>query len=156
MSPQRHTAAGVFVRTFLPQDAQAVQEIASRSPEAAQWSCASYAALNDSLCCAWVAEVDGTIDGFFVARVAADEAEILNLAVTPAKRCTGIATALLKEALAELQAQGAHNVSLEVRESNHAAIHFYEKHGFVKTGRRTAYYQGPTEAAVLMKRELTG
>jgi len=47
-------------------------------------------------------------------------------------------------------------VFLEVRESNLPAISFYEKHRFIKNGRRPAYYQHPTEAAVLMMRELTG
>jgi ribosomal-protein-alanine N-acetyltransferase len=47
-------------------------------------------------------------------------------------------------------------VFLEVRESNRAAIAFYDKHGFAKTGRRVRYYQDPVEAAILMEKKLTG
>jgi ribosomal-protein-alanine N-acetyltransferase len=62
----------------------------------------------------------------------------------------------LLEALAECRELRIKKVFLEVRESNVPAISFYEKHGFVRSGRRPAYYQSPTEAAVLMMRELTG
>jgi tRNA threonylcarbamoyladenosine biosynthesis protein TsaB len=143
------------VRKFTPQDAEAVQEIATRSPEAAQWSRASYAALNDQGHSAWVAQAGGTICGFFVARVVGEEAEVLNLAVDPAKRRAGIANALLNEAFAEFRRRAVRRVFLEVRESNSAAIRFYGKQGFARTGQRAGYYREPAEAAVLMRRELT-
>jgi ribosomal-protein-alanine N-acetyltransferase len=41
-------------------------------------------------------------------------------------------------------------VTLEVRESNTAAIRLYEKSGFRLTGRRIRYYQKPVENAVIM------
>jgi ribosomal-protein-alanine N-acetyltransferase len=148
--------AQAFVRRFLPRDTDAVEELASRSPEAAQWARESYAALNGEGHLAWVAVADGAVCGFFAARIVAGEAEILNLAVDPAKRRAGIANALLTEALRELRGRGAQTVFLEVRESNQAAIRFYEKTGFVQTGRRPGYYQDPSEAAVLMMRERTG
>ena len=144
------------VRKFTPQDAEAVQEIAKRSPEAAQWSREAYAALNDHGHSAWVAEAGGTICGFFIARVFSDEAEVLNLAVDPAKRRAGIANALLNEAFAEFRRRAVRRVFLEVRESNSAALRFYEKQGFARTGQRAGYYREPAEAAVLMRRELTG
>jgi tRNA threonylcarbamoyladenosine biosynthesis protein TsaB len=148
-------APNAAVRKFKPQDAQAVQEITKRSPEAAQWLLEAYVALNDQGHSAWVAEAGGTLCGFFVARVAGDEAEVLNLAVDPAKRRAGIANALLNEAVAEFHRRAVRRMFLEVRESNSAAIHFYEKHGFTRTGSRAGYYREPAEAAVLMMRELT-
>jgi tRNA threonylcarbamoyladenosine biosynthesis protein TsaB len=144
------------VRKFKPEDAETVQEITKRSPEAAQWSREAYVALNDQGHLAWVAEAGGAICGFFVASVVGDEAEVLNLAVDPAKRRAGIANALLNEAFAEFQRRAVRRVFLEVRESNSAAIHFYEKQGFARTGQRAGYYREPAEAAVLMRRELTG
>jgi tRNA threonylcarbamoyladenosine biosynthesis protein TsaB len=144
------------VRKFKPQDADAVQEISKRSPEAAQWSREAYVALNDQGHSAWVAEAGGTICGLLVARVVGDEAEVLNLAVDPVKRRAGIANALLNEAFAEFQRRAVRRVFLEVRESNSAAIRFYEKQGFARTGQRAGYYREPAEAAVLMRRELTG
>ena len=149
-------APNAKVRKFEPQDALAVEKITKRSPEAAQWSSEAYVAPNDPGQSAWVAEAAGTLSGFFVARVVGDEAEVLNLAVDPAKRRAGIAHALLNEAFAEFQRRGVRRVFLDVRESNRVAIQFYEKHGFVRTGSRPGYYRDPAEAAVLMTRELTG
>jgi tRNA threonylcarbamoyl adenosine modification protein YeaZ/ribosomal-protein-alanine acetyltransferase len=149
-------ALGAVVRKFLPPDADAVQEITKRSPETAQWSRESYAILSDQGHLAWVAVGDGAVGGFFLARIVGNEAEILNLAVDPAKRRAGVASALLNEALAECRVRGANNVFLEVRESNSSAIHFYEKQGFTRTGLRPGYYREPEEAAVLMMKKLTG
>ena len=87
--------------------------------------------------------------------VAAGEAEILNLAVDPANRRLGIAGALFHEALAEFRRLRIIRVFLEVRESNLAAISFYEKCEFIRTGGRPGYYQQPREAAVLLMRKLT-
>jgi ribosomal-protein-alanine N-acetyltransferase len=149
-------APDAVVRRFLPQDAGAVQEITKRSPEAAQWSRESYSALSDPGHVAWVGEAGGAVCGFFVVRMVGDEAEILNLAVDPTKRRVGVANALWNEAVAEFRRKGVRSVFLEVRESNTAAIHFYEKQGFARTGLRAGYYREPAEAAVLMFRELTG
>ncbi len=149
-------APSALVRKFNPQDAQALEEITRRSPEAAQWSRELYAALNDQGHAAWVAEANGAVCGLFAARVVGDEAEILNLAVDPLKRRAGIAHALWNEAFAELLRRQVRRVFLDVRESNTAAIRFYEKQGFTRTGSRPGYYQQPAEAAVLMMRELTG
>ena len=143
------------VRKFVPEDARAIQEITKRSPEAAQWSDESYSALRYQHHLAWVAELGGTVGGFFLAHIVGNEAEILNLAVDPAKRHAGIASALCTEALADFRARGVASVFLEVRESNTAAIRFYEKQGFARTGVRPGYYRDPAESAVLMMRKLS-
>ncbi|MGH9639833.1 MAG: GNAT family N-acetyltransferase [Bryobacteraceae bacterium] len=100
-----------------------------------------------------VAEVERTVAGFLVSRQtfaggkdAPAEREILNLAVAPAFRRKGVATALLQEELARV---GVH--FLEVRESNRAALALYGKIGFVRAGRRPDYYRSPVEAAIVMK-----
>ena len=90
------------------------------------------------------------IHGFLVMRTAADESEILNLAVEPERRRQGIASALLAAALGASRAAGAKSVYLEVRESNAVAIAFYSRNGFEPAGRRARYYQNPPEAAVVM------
>jgi ribosomal-protein-alanine N-acetyltransferase len=73
-------------------------------------------------------------------RAAAGEAELLRLAVDPARRREGLATALLAagdRALAEL---GCVACFLEVRSDNETAIAFYERSGFHRIGRRRGYY----------------
>jgi ribosomal-protein-alanine N-acetyltransferase len=145
-----------LVRKFDPRDATAVAEILRGSPEAAEWSVKSIEQVGQRGELGWVVENDGGVTGFLVARAIEDEAEVLNLCIDPAKRRIGNATALLLAVLTQLPRLGARVLFLEVRESNLPAISFYEKHGFVRVGYRPAYYQNPTEAAVLMRRELTG
>lgn len=100
-----------------------------------------------------VIEVEKAVAGFLVSRQtfaggkdAPAEREILNLAVVPAFRRKGVATALLREELAH---GGVH--FLEVRESNRAGLALYGKIGFVRAGRRADYYRSPVEAAIVMK-----
>lgn len=82
-------------------------------------------------------------DGFVIARVAADEAEILTIATRPELRRRGIARALLHAASQEARRRGAANLFLEVDASNAAAIALYKGTGFALTGRRKAYYRTP-------------
>jgi ribosomal-protein-alanine acetyltransferase len=144
------------VRRFEPRDALAVEGILRKSPEAAAWSLKSIEQLNQRGELAWVIETDGAVRGFLVSRTVVGEAEVLNLSVDPGKRRAGNASALLQRAVADFRGLRVTKIFLEVRESNRAAIAFYAKHGFVKTGQRPAYYRDPDEDAVLMMRELTG
>ena len=86
----------------------------------------------------------GLIDergGMLLGRVAADEAEVLTLAVAPAVRRRGIAAALLRAAMARGQARGgATAMFLEVATGNAAALALYRREGFVEVGRRRRYY----------------
>ena len=84
------------------------------------------------------------------------EAEILDLAVAQPHRRQGHAKFLLERFLELAAKNGVREVFLEVRESNAAAIALYSKFGFAPSGRRPNYYNHPTEAALLLKRKLTG
>jgi [ribosomal protein S18]-alanine N-acetyltransferase len=145
-----------MVRKFEVRDAPAVEGILRRSPEAAVWTLNSLERLRLRGEVGWVIVQGGEVCGFLVIRTVAQEAEILNVSVDPARRRAGNATALLLAAIAECRSLRVKKVFLEVRESNAPAISFYEKHGFARNGRRPAYYQNPPEAAVLMMRDLTG
>jgi [ribosomal protein S18]-alanine N-acetyltransferase len=151
-SERQLQATPLKVRPFQPGDTEAVSEICRRSPEAAQWPKESYYQAHSSGQIVLIAEINGQICGFLVARVTEEEAEILNVAVDAAHRRKGTGTALLEAAITAAQAQNAKNIYLEVRESNRAAIAFYVKHGFSKTAERRGYYNRPTENAVVMKK----
>jgi ribosomal-protein-alanine N-acetyltransferase len=144
------------VRRFRPEDADAIMAIVAESPQAAHWSRESYLnfAKEDSSV-ALIVEVDGEIGGFLIARQIADDAEILNLAVTVRYRRKGEGAKLLKAALAEFRLRGVKSVYLEVRESNTGAMLLYERHGFAISGHRKAYYHQPDEAAITMERRFT-
>jgi ribosomal-protein-alanine N-acetyltransferase len=91
--------------------------------------------------------------GFVMARAAAGEAEILTLAVAPAVRRHGLATALVREAASHAQQKGAETLFLEVASGNAAAQALYKSLGFAEAGRRKSYYTvgraGPEDALVL-------
>ena len=79
-------------------------------------------------------------DGFILARVVGDEAEILTLAVAPAARCKGFGKALVRSAAAHAASLGATSLFLEAGVRNDAAQALYRGLGFVAVGRRKAYY----------------
>ncbi len=83
-----------------------------------------------------------------------DEGYISNVAVSPSCRRQGIADALIDTLVCKAEEKQLSFVTLEVRESNTAAISLYKKHGFTEVGLRKNYYEKPTENAILMTRFL--
>lgn len=81
-------------------------------------------------------------DGFVLARVAGDEAEILTLAVAPAARGRGLGRALLQAVIRRTAEMGAASLFLEVGADNPAALALYAGLGFTRVGMRKAYYNG--------------
>lgn len=78
--------------------------------------------------------------GFSLARSAADECELLLIAVDPAHHRRGIGALLLDRFMAEAAECGAVHVHLEVRDGN-PAIALYRAAGFAPVGRRKGYYK---------------
>jgi ribosomal-protein-alanine N-acetyltransferase len=145
---------GVIVRYLRIEDHLAIGKILAESPEAALWSADSLLEAASGGMRAWVAELNGEMSGVLVGRMAADEFEILNLAVLRAHRRRGIASRLLDTALRWSRGAGTKRMLLEVRASNDAAIRLYARHGFTACGRRSQYYQNPAEDALLFARAL--
>lgn len=79
--------------------------------------------------------------GFALARVVADEAELLLIGIAPAMRRRGVGTALLRSIVADARERGATALHLEVR-ANNDAIQLYRAEGFEKIGERRDYYRG--------------
>jgi [ribosomal protein S18]-alanine N-acetyltransferase len=140
--------AAPLVRKAAEEDLPAILDIEQEAFSDSHWGAEDFAA-DDCL----VAELDGRIVGFLVSRQtfpaaagARAEREILNVAVRPGYRRSGIATALLKR---ELRHPAVY--FLEVRASNLAAQQLYRKFGFVEVGRRPEYYEFPVETAIVMQ-----
>ena len=87
--------------------------------------------------------------GLILTRVAADESEILTLAVVPEARRRGVAGQLILQATIRLRAQGARTLFLEVSDKNIAARQLYTETGFVAAGVRRNYYSDRSDAMVL-------
>jgi len=98
------------------------------------------------------------IIGFAVSRMAADEAEILSIAVAAGYRGRGLSRDLLLTHLGHLAGHGVRVVFLEVEENNQPARKLYARAGFGIAGRRERYYQQPGGEqlnALLMRRDLS-
>jgi len=100
----------------------------------------------------------GTVIGFAVSRLAADEAEILSIAVAPSHRGRGLSRDLFLTHLGHLAGRGVRTVFLEVEENNQPARKLYERAGFAVAGRRERYYKeagGVELNALVMRRDLS-
>ncbi|MDR0491715.1 MAG: ribosomal protein S18-alanine N-acetyltransferase [Oscillospiraceae bacterium] len=93
---------------------------------------------------------DGATLGFVILRHAADEGELLQIAVDKAARRNGAADALMDAALSWAKEKSLCAIYLEVRKTNEAAIALYEKHGFKQIGTRKDYFTDPIEDAAIM------
>jgi ribosomal-protein-alanine N-acetyltransferase len=80
------------------------------------------------------------VAGFVLIRAAADEAEVLTIAVAPAHRGEGIGRRLLEHAFRRLYADRVASVFLEVDAANPSALALYRRLGFVQVGERKGYY----------------
>ena len=95
----------------------------------------------------------GRVVGFCSFWRVLDELHINNLAVLPAHRRAGVASALLNRVLQQGAASGARRATLEVRRSNDAARLLYERFGFTVAGIRPGYYTKPVEDALVLWHE---
>lgn len=94
---------------------------------------------------------DGKLVGYLICSRYETVWHVMNVAVDPAHRREGVASALIGELYARVNDEQA-RYTLEVRRSNHGAIHLYEREGFRAAGLRRRYYQDNGEDALVMWR----
>jgi [ribosomal protein S18]-alanine N-acetyltransferase len=92
----------------------------------------------------------GRVVAFCTCWVIFDELHINTVAVAPEQRRKGIGTALLRHVIADALASGAGKATLEVRESNEAALATYSRLGFRVAARRPRYYSNPDEDGLVL------
>lgn len=140
------------IRKMTEQDLSQVAEIAA-AVFTNPWSRQGFAeALPMENACFLLAVEHNTVLGYCGVYMAADEGEIINVAVSPKFQRKGIADQLLFALLKEGIQNGVRRFFLEVRVSNTAAIHLYEKHGFQIQGIRKDFYKEIHEDAYVMNR----
>jgi [ribosomal protein S18]-alanine N-acetyltransferase len=98
----------------------------------------------------YVALHDDVVLGYVNAWFVGDECTINRIACSKKNQRSGIGSQLLYYVMHEALYQGVKTFFLEVRASNTAARHFYEKAGFAQVGLRKAYYTDTREDAVIM------
>ena len=151
MTPEGLRAAGAA-------DAALLEALHAPSFADEPWSAAAMATLLEStgvfgLIGGNDPETPEPAEGFILCRIAADEAEVLTLAVLPAARRAGLGARLLGGAMAWAVACGVTAFFLEVAEDNAAALALYRGAGFEAVGRRPGYYRragGGTVAALVL------
>jgi len=120
------------------------------------WSLTSYQfEMQNPISQKWVAEVQDAqgnkqIAGMIIVWLLVDIAHIGNIGVDLPYRRNSIACRLLKTALESCSSLGALSATLEVRESNTAALALYNRFGFEQVGRRKGYYLDSGEDALLL------
>ena len=90
--------------------------------------------------------------GYFVASAVAGEVTLMNIAISPEKQGQGAGQLLLQFLLDYSRSNNQQEIWLEVRVSNHSAIHLYQKLGFVEVDLRKNYYpsaNGREDAAMM-------
>lgn len=146
------TAPEIVIREARPQDEAACIAI-ERASFGDPWDDESFARLvtvqREHI---RVAEVEGTVVGYWIGTRIDDEAELANLAVDPSRRRGGVGGQLLDHFLRQVGAHERTTVFLEVRASNVGAQELYTQRGFEPIHRRKGYYSAPTEDAVVMVR----
>lgn len=100
----------------------------------------------------YVYEIEGRVVSYAATGGVFPEMQINSVASIEKRK--GYAKAMLTEILSVAKKNGIETVSLEVRESNKAAIALYEALGFRKVGKRKNLYEKPTEDGYVMITEL--
>ena len=86
-------------------------------------------------------ERSGKIRGYLIACRRGRRAELISVAVDPAFRGQGAASALMESALRRLRFRSVARLVLMVKVTNHQARAFYEKYGFQPVRRVRRYYE---------------
>jgi len=147
---------GVKVRDISPDDLPQVKALADRNCTT-PWSISSFQyEIENKDAVLKVALIDTRIIGYICIRSFLDATHVMDLAVIEEQRQQGVGAILFIEALQEIRKAKPEmeHITLEVRESNIAAIKLYEKFGFRETGRRTNYYSNPNEDGIIMGLDL--
>lgn len=138
------------IRKMQMEDLDEVAEV-EKSIFSQPWSKKGFAdAIGQEAALYLTARVNGRLAGYCGLLQSLDEADITNVAVAEVFRNQGVASAMLNELIRCGQEGGILNFTLEVRAKNAAALHLYEKLGFVSVGIRPGFYEKPREDAVIM------
>lgn len=143
---------GLRIRPMTDADVEAVSRIEAEC-FSMPWSAEAYRkTLKDEKCIYLVAQIGNEIIGMCGLMDLLGEGDISNVAVAAAHRGHGYAYQMLQQLILLGEERNITDFTLEVRESNLAAIRTYEKLGFVSEGVRPGFYDRPKEAAVIMWR----
>jgi ribosomal-protein-alanine N-acetyltransferase len=154
------TAEGIRIEPAGRAHAEVLAGLHRLSLQQGGWSATAMVALIEAFgAFALIALEDDEPVGFALARVVADEGEVLAIGVLPDRRRRGVGGALLWALEQGCGERGAARLFLEVACDNGAAQALYASRGFVGVGRRAGYYEvpgvGTVDALILAKAGIT-
>lgn len=138
-----------YMRGFFPRDSKEIAEIEAQC-FSTPWS---EQAITDSVKNGtefFIFEKNFSVAGYVSLNTVLDEGYINNIAALENFRRQGIGARLLKRVDAFAKEKSLSFVTLEVRESNTAAIALYAAAGYEKAGIRKGFYEAPRENALIM------
>jgi [ribosomal protein S18]-alanine N-acetyltransferase len=136
-----------------PGDASAIAELHNASFQRGWAEDEIHRLLIDGTVVGHRAAIGDLMIGFILSRMAAGEAEILSIAIAPARRGRGLARPLLDLHLRRLAGLGVRAVFLEVDANNAPARALYRRAGFYEVSQRQGYYHNGA-AALVLRRDL--
>ena len=141
---------------FIPMDRCHVAAVAELEKKCFSdpWSESSIASELDNPLSFWLVAVEnGLVLGYVGSQSVGEDADVMNLAVSPDARRRGIGLSLMSQLIAQLKRRKVKSLCLEVRASNQSAMALYRKLGFSQVGLRPKYYRHPQEDAVILRKE---
>jgi ribosomal-protein-alanine N-acetyltransferase len=133
-------------------DLNSIEEI-ERSSYPTPWSRSMFAgelAKPSSICLGAIDAEQNELVGYLIISRYVDAWHVMNVAVADPYRRRGVASGLMEHLFEETSRDGRRGYTLEVRVSNEAAIHLYERLGFKARGIRRGYYTDNREDALIM------
>ena len=141
---------GLHIGPMVVEDLDAVMEIEAQA-FSTPWTKGMYLhELEKGDGCYLAARFSGRLAAYRGTLLILEEAHVMTLAVREDMRRRGLGTRLLLELMTASAGMGARFLTLEVRESNRAAIGLYGSLGFRVTGERRHYYLDNMENALIM------
>jgi len=136
-------------RPFTQQDVDSVLAI-ERLVYASPWNKTKFIdSINNKQTLASLIVTGDKVLGYMVALRSVDSADLLNICVHPDYQHRGLGRALFNYLVQQLQLLGINDIFIEVRQSNHSALLFYQTMGFEAIDIRKKYYSNLEDAKIL-------
>ena len=145
------SATGVHIRWMIRRDMPEVMRTERASFEYAWTEDDFLRCLRQRNCIGMVAEHCEVITGFMIYELHKTRLHVLNFAVHPATRRTGIGGLMVGKLIYKLISHRRQKITLAVRERNLTAQMFFRTHGFKATKLLRNYYEDSGEDAYQME-----
>ena len=141
----------VHIRWMIRRDMPSVLEIEKGSFEF-PWSEEEFIrCLRQRNCIGMVAESNEEVTGFMIYELDKNKLHLLNFAVHPKFRRSGVGRAMIEKLVSKLTNQRRSRITLEVRETNLQAQIFFRELGFRAISVLRQYYEDTPEDAYIMQ-----